>query len=100
MMDRKAAPSCRKGGSSRRNYQMLVQASKPHDVGHADDRQPETPRNPLQILAPGHRAVIAHDLADGARGRDAGKTAEIHGRLRMSRALKNASRSSNDRENM
>ena len=98
MVDREAAPTCRQGGSSGRSHQALVQASEPNDVSHADDRQSKTTRNSFQILPPGHCAVVAHDLADAARGRDAGKTAEIHGRFRMSPAHQDTPRAGNDRE--
>ena len=55
--------------------------------------------NPLQavVLAvgdevsdPRHRAVVVHDLADHARGVDAGEPREVDGRLRLAGALEDA----------
>ena len=55
---------------------------------------------PDQVGDPRHRAVLVHDLADDARGRETGQSGEVDRRLGLPRALQHTTRARAQREDM
>ena len=97
-MDREAAPSGGQGSMRGGSHQGLVPPAVANDVGHADDRQPEASCNSFQVPAPGHGAVIVHDLADGACGGNAANAAQIHRGLGVPAALEDPAPARDERK--
>ena len=69
-------------------------------IGDRGDLEAVTFGKMLKVGKAGHRAVVAHDLANDARGLQPRKAREIHGSLGLSRAYEHAALSGDEWKNV
>ncbi|MBA7608842.1 hypothetical protein ES703_16025 [subsurface metagenome] len=86
-------------------HQFLPGAPVGDDIGHADDFQSVLPGNVFQLLAPGHAAVLIHDLYQQGHWLSTGllsqgQPRQVHAGLGMSRPLEYSTRRGHQREHM
>ena len=72
----------------------------PRQVGDGDHHEAVRLAEPDQVRHASHGAVVAHDLADHARGVQAREAGEIDGRLSLSPALQDAAGAGAQREHV
>ena len=80
-------------GSRRRDDaldELVVAAAVGDQVGDRDHLQPVPGAVALEVRHARHRAVVVHDLADHAGGREAGEPREVDRRLGLAGALEHA----------
>ena len=68
--------------------------------GDGAELEPESLLECREVVQTCHRAVVLRDLADDRRGLKPRQTRQVHGRLRVARALKHAAGTRRDREHV
>ena len=88
------------GGLRHAPHEPLVGQAIGHDLGDGDELDRVLGGEPLQLGAPGHGAVLVHDLTDHARRGQSGQAGQVDGSLGLPHAAQDAPRDRPEREHV